>query len=611
MQLSSLFTDGMVLQRERTNLIWGQTSPNQYIEGKFERKTFNGTADETGYFEIDLPELPVGGPYTLLLIADEEIEINDILVGDVFLLGGQSNMELPLRRTVELFREELMNANEPAIRMFEVPKEYEFQEERQELKSGRWMKARGEDLYAFSAAGYFTAKSLREHNEIPIGFIQTAVGGTKAKSWCSEETIRRMGYYTKELELCKQPGYTKKIEEEEQVREQKWYQDAKESFEGIPFKKGIVKIPGIWREDEFANFHGTMRLTKDFYMKKEEVDKTAEIILGTINDADVVYINGIYIGETEYKYPPRFYQIPKGVLKEGLNTVEIHLSVYREHGGFMPGKQYCIRLGEQQDVYIGLGGDWEYELMKPMQVLPNSTFFNNYPTALYNGMLYPVRKWNYSAFLFYQGESNTLESEHYVEEMEALVNDWRKLAGQKIPFIYVQLSGFSDGVEENQGTEWAEFRQAQEKTLSVPNTAMIVTYDIGEYNDLHPLNKKTLGQRLALAIRALVYHENIVYEGPKLLDTSVNESGEVIVSFSALGSGLTVKGKDVGEVELKCSNGSYYPAKAVVKENKLFVYSMRTKAPVGIRYAWRDCPMNANLYNKEGLPALPFCREWV
>lgn len=610
MQLSSLFTDGMIIQREAENLLWGYTQPNQDITGTLEKKQFQGKADNKGYFEIALPPLPAGGPYVLTVQADETRTIEDILAGDVFLLGGQSNMELPLSRTVELFREELKQTEEPSIRMFEVPKEYEFQEERQELTKGKWIKATGEDLYAFSAAGYFTAKDLKDRYGIPIGLMQTAVGGTPAKAWCSESSILKMGYYTEELKLCKQPGYTSEVEKKEQEREQAWYQEARESFDGMSIKKGTLRIPEIWIDGELANFHGTMHLTKQFHMNKQDLGKPAELILGTINDADVAYINGTYVGETGYKYPPRFYPIPEGVLKEGVNTVELHLSVFREHGGFMPGKQYCIRLGEQQDLFISLAGEWEYEIMKPMQVLPNNTFFTYYPAALYNGMLSPVRKWNYKAFLFYQGESNTEFPERYAKEMEALVADWRNLFGQNLPFIYVQLAGFSDGMEENQGIDWAVFRAEQEKTSSIENTAMVVAYDIGEYNDLHPLNKKTLGQRLSCAIQKLVYGEDVVYQGPMVKDISVSQTGEVHITFTGTGEGLSMRGREICEVELKSASGQYHKAQATVKGDELIVFSLRVKEPKGVRYAYRNCPMNANLYNKEGFPAAPFCREW-
>lgn len=610
MQLSSLFTDGMVLQRGKKNLIWGYTKPVQYIKGTMEQESFEAEADESGYFELELPELPAGGPYTLTIAADQKRTIKDVMVGDVFLLGGQSNMELPLNRVVELYREELSRAEEPDIRMFEVPKEYEFQEERQELHGGRWLKAEGTDLYLFSALGYFTAKALRDQYHIPIGLMQTAVGGTPAKAWCSEETIRRMGYYTKELERCKKTGFTKHIEEIEQENEQNWYREAKESFETMPLKKGTMQIPGIWRENEYANFRGTMRLTRTVSLTKEDAEKPGQILLGTVNDADVVYINGTYVGETGYKYPPRIYPIPEGVLKEGENTVEIRLSVYREHGGFMPGKAYCLRLGKERDIFINLAGKWEFELMKPMHELPQTTFFNYYASALYNGMLSPVRKWNYAAFLYYQGESNENMAEHYTEEMEALIEDWRGLFRQKIPFIYVQLAGFSDGIEENQGTVWAKLRAAQEQVLEVEQTGMVTAFDIGEYNDLHPLNKKTLGYRVSLQIRNLVYQEDLICKGPVVSGVRADQTGRLHVTFDSIGTGLCTRGKDVYEVEVRNEEGTYYSANAYLDGDELSVKATQIRNPKGIRYAWRDCPMNANLYNKEGLPAFPFCREW-
>lgn len=610
MQLSSLFTDGMVIQRERENLLWGTTKPHQNIEGILGQKHFQGSADAKGYFEIVLPELPAGGPYELKIEADEQRIIQDVLVGDVFLLGGQSNMELPLIRTVEMFREELASTDEPWIRMFEVPKEYEFQEERQNLTSGSWIKATGEELYAFSAAGYFAAKDLKDRYQVPIGLMQTAVGGTPAKSWCSEATIRKMGHYTEELEQCKQPGYTRQVETAEQEREQAWYKEARESFEGMSLKRGTLKVPAIWRKGEFSDFHGTIRLTKEFYMNQDDLKMPAQILLGTINDADVVYINGTYIGETGYKYPPRIYSIPEGVLKEGKNTVEIRLSIFREHGGFMPGKQYCIRLGDNHEHFIGLAGEWKYEIMKPMDVLPNNTFFIYGAAALYNGMLSPVRRWQYKAFLFYQGESNVELASRYAEEMEALIADWRSLFKQELPFIYVQLAGFSDGIEDNQPVDWAAFRLEQEKTLAVENTAMVVAYDIGEYNDLHPLNKKALGQRLAKAVRKLAYGEDIVCQGPMATNVSVQKTGEVHISFSNIGEGLSMHGREVCEVEIKNADGKYYNASATVKGEELVVFSLEAREPKGVRYAYRNCPMNANLYNKEGFPAAPFCMEW-
>lgn len=613
MRLSSLFTEGMVLQRRKKNLIWGHTSSGQLVTVQLDTCAVEGAADKEGYFEIELPEQEAGGPYKLRILGDEERIIENVRIGDVFLLGGQSNMELPLNRTLELYWKELKDTCEPDICLFELPKEYDFQEERKEMTAGRWKQAMGEDLLNFSALGYFTAKELKDTYGIPIGLLQTAVGGTPAKAWCSEKTIRRMGLYTDELEQCKQPGYPKAIEAEEAKREENWLTQGIESFLQTPVDKGTVQIPGMWWKNELEQFHGAIRLKKKLMLTKEQAEKKAEFVFGAIVDADTVMINGVCIGETGYKYPPRFYPIPEGILKEGENEVVIQMLVFRETGGFMPGKKYGFRFGANRDEFISLAGLWDYEIMKKMNVLPETTFFYYKAAGVYNGMLFPLRKWKICGCLYYQGESNVDNYKTYAEEMEALVGDWRALWKEdELPFCFVQLAGFSDGVYQNEGTVWAELRAAQEKTLSLLHTRMAAAYDIGEYNDLHPMNKKTLGERLARCIRSVIYKEDILCSGPKLDKVTVLDSGEVHLSFTSVGEGLCTREneKEVLEVQLCGENGKYENAKAWILEDKVIVVHTGITDPKGVRYAWRDCPMDANLYNKEGLPALPFCREW-
>ena len=610
MRLSALFSDGMVLQRNQDNRIWGYTEPECKITGLLGEKTFEGYAEENGYFSISLPQCPVGGPYQLTIKADEEIVIQDVLVGDVFLLGGQSNMELPLSRTVEMFREELQQTNEPYIRMFEVPKEYEFLEERENVVNGSWIKASEDTLLQFSAVGYFTGKALKDCYHIPIGLIQTAVGGTPAKSWCCEETIRRMGYYIEELEQCKVSGYTKEVEHEELEREQEWLQEGRKAFSGTPIRTGTVTVPGRWNHNELSDFHGAIKLRKHFTVTREELAYPAEILLGTFIDVDVTYINGTYVGETPYQYPPRIYRIPEGVLKEGDNVVEVHAFVQRDSGGFMPGKQYCIRLGEKRDIFLNLAGTWEYEIMKDMPILPPTTFFIYKAAGMYNGMLSPVHNWKISAFLFYQGESDTEHPERYTKEMKALIKDWRNLWGENYPFVYVQLAGFSGGNLEEQGTEWAEFRAAQEKILLEENTAMACIYDVGEFNDLHPLDKKTVGNRIALCLKKILYKEDVLASGPVLSDAFVSGEGKVTIRFASIGEGLCTRENRniVYGIELRDTEGNFRKANATIEGQEVIVISDGIKNPTGVRYAWKDCPMEANLYNRKGLPALPFSR---
>lgn len=613
MKLSPIFCDGMVLQRGADNLIWGKAEPGERIEGRLGGITFSIEAGENGEFEVVLPKLPTGGPYELEVGA---LKIQDVLIGDVFLLGGQSNMVLPVSRTMELLEKEIKASEDRNIRMFEVPKEYSFEEGEKELSQGKWIKAEGADLQTFSAAGFFMAYALKRHSGIPVGLLQTAVGGTPAKAWCSRQTIQNMGKYTEELKRCSRSGYPQRIEAEELKREEEWRRRAGEAFQEKGIKTGKLTIPGIWKTGELSEFHGAVRLKKTVHLAKAEAQKKAELALGAIKDADKVYVNGTLCGETEYKYPPRFYPIPEGALKEGENTIEIQMCVFRDHGGFMPGKPYGIRFDGKKEVEKNLEGLWDYEIMREMEILPNMTFFNYMASALYQGMLVPIRKYRVCAVLFYQGESNTDAPEGYAEEMKALIRDWRGLMQQEdMPFIYVQLAGFSDGEPEAQGSRWAEFRAEQEKLQEVPETAMVSAIDLGEYNDLHPLDKKTLGERLALAVRNLVYKENMLYSGPVLEEVYPDDNNVLHLVFKNAENGLMVHGgkkqtQEVQELEVEMQAGEYIKVPGRIEGNEVLVKLPGGERPLGVRYAWRDCPMEANLYNKEGLPAVPFQRGW-
>lgn len=609
MRLSALFSDGMVLQRDQYNLLWGYTKPNQKIEGTFADISFQGTANKRGYFEILLPKLCAGGPYELYMLADEDCHITDILVGDVFLLGGQSNMEIPINRTLDLFWKEIEETEEPFIRMFEVPKEYEFGCVREDIISGKWIQAKQEELLTFSAIGYFTAKYIRETESIPIGFIQTAVGGTPIQAWCSEESLRREELYIDEIEQCKDKEYVANTIEKETKREELWHREANQLEETKEQEKGELVIPGLWKGTKLESFHGTIVLEKKVILTKEQLELHSEayVVLGAIVDADKVYINDVFVGETGYKYPPRRYKIPYGVLKEGENIIQIRMFVFRETGGFIPGKIYAIEFGTSREHKILLDGVWNYQIAKTMPVLPDLTFFQYKASGVYNAMIYPVRKWNIQAVLFYQGESNTDHPRGYSKLMKMMIKDWRKLWNKdNLPVFYAQLTAFSDSVEDCKTENWSILREEQRKILKLPHTAMVVTLDAGEYNDLHPQDKKTVGYRFSLVIRKYLYKEKIVASGP-IYSYMEKQEGKIIIHFEETGSGLRMlQTEGVNGFEICGKEEVFVSAQAKISENTVIVWSEEIQEPVKVRYAWRDYPKGANLYNQEGLPASPF-----
>lgn len=634
-ELTSFFSNGMILQRETENCIWGYAESGRTIRIFLGAYQAAAKIEEDGYFECFLPKMKAGGPWEILLSdGDETIRIKDVWFGDVFLLGGQSNMELPVERVMERFGEEIRTVNEEHIRMFEVPKEYAFVRKREMLTGGTWIKAKGEELQAFSAAGFFVAKALREKENVPIGLYQTAVGGTPLKAWTSGETIRKLGLDAEELTECADEEYIKRTEQEEAERERVWWEAALHPFEeedaekAVPDgkrRRGQITVPEFFEDNELSHFIGSLRLRKsivlsdtDIELIKEKKETAPKLYFGTVIDADKIYVNGVKIGETAYKYPPRIYPIPEGVLHAGENEIEVRMLVFRGEGGTTPGKEYKIQCGEMK--LVDLSGTWEYEVVKDMKYisgyLPETTFFSYKASGLYNGMLYPIRKCRVSGCFFYQGESNTGRPETYEEEFTQMIGDWRILfENPSLPFLYVQLAGFADGREHTEGTEWAKLREAQKKTEKLANTGMVQAYDLGEYNDLHPLDKKNVGERLALAAEALVYGKETVWKGPEAEKFLWEKTG-VTVLFSMQNEKLALCVKDKYETKentlvegfvLETEDGKkvLVPAR-ITGKNCVFIELPEKETVKSISFAWNDCPLEANLYHTEGLPAVPF-----
>jgi sialate O-acetylesterase len=335
------------------------------------------------------------------------------------------------------------------------------------------------------------------------------------------------------------------------------------------------------------------------------VGKPAQLNLGRIVDADSVFVNGIFVGTTSYQYPPRRYTIPPTLLKEGRNIIIIRVINERGRGGFVEDKPYELAVGNQK---TDLKGDWQYQLGAKMEPLRGETFIRWKPMGLYNAMLSPLLNYQIKGVIWYQGEANANRPIEYRQLFPALIKDWRKNWNQgDFPFLFVQLPNFMEPKAEPSESNWALLREAQLKTLSVPNTAMAVTIDIGEWNDIHPLNKKDVGKRLALAATKVAYGEkNIVYSGPIYKSMTI-DGNKIILTFTNIGSSLMAR----GDGELKCFaicgiDSQFVWAQAKIEGDKIVVWSDKIANPVAVRYAWADNPESANLYNKDGLPASPF-----
>lgn len=614
-RLPKLISDGMILQRDKPLKIWGWASPKEKISIDFNKKTYKVITLETGKWELILPPYPAGGPFEMTLKGKSEVKIKDILIGDVWFCSGQSNMVHQMELHSVTYANDITQANNSAIRHFWIPTTTNVNSTNEDFNNGTWRICNPENVRQFSAVAYFFAKKIYDKYQVPIGLINASVGGTPIEAWISEEGFKDFAKINEIIAKNKDTAYVNSFNrrfnrpQTPTAIQDKGLNGTKTWFDTSYSPKGwkSINIPGYWEDQGIKDLNGTVWYRKEIEVPTSMIGKPARVFLGRIIDADMLYINGKQVGITTYQYPQRRYQIPADLLKAGKNLFVIKVTNTAGKGGFVPDKPYY--LFSEKDT-IDLKGTWQYkvgEVFPPMQSNFGGGFSaQNQPTALYNAMVAPSINFAIKGFLWYQGETNSGRADEYSKLQPAQILDWRKKWNQgDLPFLYVQLPNFMDANYLPSESQWAALRDAQLKSLSVPNTAMAVGIDVGEWNDIHPDNKKTVGERLALAAQKLVYHENITASGP-LFQSATIEGNKIILSFTNVGSGLKVNDEeDLREFALAGADKKFVWANAKIVGDKIEVYNTNIVAPVYVRYAWADNP-NVNFYNKEGLPASPF-----
>jgi sialate O-acetylesterase len=615
-KLPKLVSDGMVLQRDAAIRIWGWAANSEKVTVRFIDATYNTTANDKGEWQIMLPKHSAGGPYNMQIDASNSITINDILIGDVWICSGQSNMQSSLR-SLPNYQAEIAQSENSNIRQFAVGMGFKLGSMESDFRSGKWMSANPKDVLNFTAVGYFFARKLYETYKVPIGLINASVGGSSAEAWISEESMKEFPRYYEDIQRYKIPGYMDKVNKQDDERVKNWNKQVRENDEG---NKGTPKwsdptlntsnwesmhIPGYWADTKVGNVNGIVWFRREFSVPANMVGKPATLKLGRITDADSTFINGKFVGSIGSLYAQRNYKIADTLLKTGINTIVVKVTNYIHHGGFVPGKQYEI---STEGNSINLEGDWKYRIGAVAEPLDDRLFTGKIPSGLFNSMIAPVLNYSIKGVLWYQGESNTSRAYEHLEVFKVLIKDWRKNWQQgDFPFLYVQLPNFVEVNIETTKYDWAFFRESQLKALNIQNTGMAVTIDVGEYNDIHPVQKKPVGERLALVAQKVAYGENnVVYSGP-IYNSVVFKDNNATLSFTNIGSGLMAKnGEELNCFEICGIDNVFYPAKAKIINNKIVVVSEKVDKPVAVRYAWANNPVGANFYNKEGLPASPF-----
>lgn len=616
LQLPQFVSDGMVLQRDAKVNIWGWAHPSDSVHIVFPDTTYHAQACLDGKWTVQLKEYEAGGPIQVSVeTADSTIVIKNILFGDVWICSGQSNMELPIKRVLPLYKEEVSHASNSKIRYFEVPKTYNFKKAQTNFKGGKWEEVTPESILSISAVVYFFANDLFEKYNVPIGLINASLGGSPIEAWMSEELLQLFPAHYNEMQRFKNDQLIKEIESADQKRSKDWHEKLNEKDKGLngsspwyslDVEKSdweIFQIPGYWANNETGTKNGVAWFQKTINIPDSLQGHEAKLNMGRIVDADQIYINGQLVGSTGYQYPPRWYDVPKGVLSAGENSIVIRIINESGYGGFVQDKPYEITIG---DLTIDLKGEWHWKMGAEMDPSPSQTFVRWKPGGLYNAMIAPLLNLRMKGVIWYQGESNIGRAQEYYDLFPAMIKSWREEWHQgDFPFLFVQLANLNAACNQPCESDIAQLRDAQTATLKLPNTAMAVTYDIGEWNDIHPLNKKDVGRRLSLAAQKVAYNEDVVYSGPQLSNHQIKK-GKVHLKFNNAEQGLIAKGESLGGFSIAGEDGNFVWAESTIKNGEVIVWSNSVSHPKKVRYGWADNPDRANLYNKSGLPAIPF-----
>jgi sialate O-acetylesterase len=628
-RLPRLISNGMVLQRNVAVRVWGWASPGEKVIVRFLGRADTAATGDDGQWAAMLPPMKAGGPYSMEIDGSNHIVLNDILIGDVWVCSGQSNMQLPMARVAWKYPDVIAHSENDNIRQLIVPNTYDFSGPKEDIQWAQWQPANPWTVLQFSAAAYFFARNLYEKYHVPIGLINASVGGTPIEAWMSKDALKEFPAILETGEKFSSSAYRDSVTEKNNSTYGTWNSKAWEEDEGLKGEKPwydptyddadwqTMKLPGYWSDEGLPvpsakNVNGVVWFRKEFNVPASLAGKPAKLIMGRIVDGDYDYVNGVFVGSVSYQYPPRRYDVAPGLLKAGKNTVVVRVISQDGRGGFIKDKQYAVVIGNHA---INLAGNWKYKVgvAEPPMPFGGPTIIYQ-PTGCFNAMIAPLLNYTIKGVIWYQGESNASFPQGYAKKFESMIADWRvKWHEGDFSFIYVQLPNYGEPFDHPVESGMAALREAQLQTLSVPNTGMAVTIDIGEWNDIHPLDKGDVGKRLALAAEKIAYGDNtVVYSGPIYKSIEI-KGNKAVISFTHIGKGLVAKGRRIDSssgplktFEICGADGKYVWAKATIKGDNVIVWSDSVSTPTAVRYAWADTPVDPNLYNKEGLPASPF-----
>ena len=622
--MPQLFQSGMVMQRGKAIPVWGKADAGETITIRFNKKEYTTTADANGRWRIDLPKMKAGGPYQMSV---NEQTIDNIMIGDVWLLSGQSNIDVHIERVYPQYTTEVDNYENTNIRLFRVQNETSTHGVKDDIRptSINWKPLNKQNAWPFSAVGYFLGKKMFEKNKVAQGIIVNSWGGTPIEAWISEDSLKAdYPMLIKKTQMYQSDNYVRAQMQANGAASQQWDAILNQNDPGYADATcddsqwtSINQNNWMWRGT------GSVWLRQHINIDKEHAGKPARLLLGTLFDQDITYLNGKEIGHTYYQYPPRRYDIPEGLLREGDNVIAVRFINKYGAAHFIPEKPYMLCFGDDRlsqnpmpkDV-IPLGAQWKMRVGTEMPQCPSGDVsLQNLPTTLYNAVLYPLAPYAINGIVWYQGESNTGNPAPYADYLKKLIGCWRdRWQDQQMPFVIVQLANY-DGRQQTAfprpitpqpepvNSGWAQLREAQRTVAKTDAKAeLAVINDLGETVDIHPLRKKEVAERISLCFDKLIYN-NKVKLSPEVVSTQVSDAAIQLTLDQPIQEG------DLYTFEV-CNNGSdkYQNVPATSRGNVITLLCPNaSQSPyLKIRYAWKDDPKQANVRSLSGLPMSSF-----
>ena len=613
--LPHLLSDGAVLQRGEPVPVWGWAAPGSAVTVRLGGSRIETTAGPDGRWRVLVPALAVGGPYALdVRSGSERLRAEDLLVGDVWVLSGQSNMEWTVDRT-DGSAATIAAAGDRQIRHFKVPRAH-AETEQERLEGGRWEPATPAHVGDFSAVGFEFARALRQSVDVPIGLVNATWGGSRIEPWMSGGML---GLDAGGVDATFQAVRDRNDAREAALRDKlggAFPTDAPEPVDGVTPPEAepayddsgwaALRVPARWESAGYDGLDGVAWYRTSFDLDAEAAAAGVTLSLGIIDDGNHTYVNGTLVGAGRGGSDPRVYEVPTGALRAGLNTLAVRVSDAGGGGG-MKGGEGLLFVETAAGDRLPLAGDWRFRVVEAR--FGGASEVHYVPMLLWNAMVAPLTEAPVTGVLWYQGESNASEPDAYVGLFRSLISGWRSAWGRPaLPFFWVQLAGYRqppDGPDDV--GSWPALRAAQSAALALPRTAEALAIDVGAADDVHPRDKRPVGERLALAARRLVYGEaDLTYSGPRYEGHEV-EGGRVAIAFDHVGGGLTTRdGAPLGGFALADADGRWHWADATIEGARVVVWSPEAPAPTAVRYAWADHPTHATLVNADGLPAAPF-----